>query len=88
MRTVVAYSTASTSKSGGFVTGLKAEIKVEHPVLGTILSSRVFNIKTGKQIPVDTECDIDMKDFDVNKWTNTDDEGKEQTSFWLIAKGE
>jgi hypothetical protein len=89
MKTVIAYSTESTTKKGTFVTGLKAEMKVNDSILGEILSSRVFNIKTGQQVPVGTEYNLDMSKFDVVKYTNTDEEtGKESTSFWLTLKGE
>ena len=89
MQTVVSFSTESTTKPGTFVTGLKASLKVEDPILGEILSSRVFNIKTSKQVPVGTKYELDMSKFIVDKWVNTDEEtGKELTSYWLILKGE
>lgn len=89
MLTVIAYSTESTTKRGTFVTGLKADLKVQDPILGEILSSRVFNIKTGQQVPVGTEYNLEMSKFDVVKYTNTDDTtGNESTSYWLTLKGE
>jgi len=89
MKSTVSFSTASTGKNGGFVTGLSVALAVKDEILGTeILTNRTYNIKTSTQVTVGIAYELDLNKFDVNKWVNTDEDGKEQTSYWLTLKGE
>lgn len=88
MKAEISYSTESSTKLGTFVTGIKVERKVQDDILGDIISTRVYNIKTTKKIEKGTAYELDLKKFDVVSFETVNEEGIKSSSFWLQLKGE